>query len=149
MTDFISLSGKINFPHTYVLAFDKQVAKDEALLAPSHFTLTRLQRARLGVQEAVLPYFNGERSLIGQTVRELKGENIAPENKMIDALLILMTKKAIRIALKKILRNIEEERLYEYLQECRKKLKDSFQQFYLEVREEKEELKRLQIKDQN
>jgi hypothetical protein len=144
----ISLSGRIAFPHTYVLASNTFGWEEESVLAPSDRFLTRLQLARLATQEVTDPYFKGDKVLIGQTISDLKAEKIIPWKKINNAKFIFISQKALQIALKKILRDREWERLYEYLRECRRKLKENFQKFYLKIIEEKEELKRFQIKNQ-
>ena len=138
MNPNISVSRRLHFLHTYVSVSDKQGERSGSLPAISHLTLKPLVHARLRAQEVTEPYFKGEKILIGKTMRDLKGEIVIPQQKIIAASLVLMSKKAIRIALQKILKNIEEGRLIESLQECRKKLKESFLQFYLRVLEEKE-----------
>ena len=55
----------------------------------------------------------------------------------------------MQIALKKIMRRIEWDNFYESLDNCRKKLKDSFVQFYLRRKEREEDINRMNVKDQN
>ncbi len=144
----ISLSGRPDFPHTYVLTSNKIEREDKNVVAPFDRSLTRLQRGRLATQEVTDPYFKGDKTLIVRTVQNLKEEGMTLWREISNEKLIFTSQKAFQIALKKILKDREWERLYEYLQDCRRRLKDNFRQFYLKIVEEKEELKRSPIKNQ-
>lgn len=141
---------KTGVSRVYMLASrpeKKRDLREENAFAFPHSSLTHLHHARFSTEEATTSYFKRGVSLIGQTVSELKGENVISWNQVIDAKLILMSKKAVQIALKKILKKMEWERLYEDLQECRKKLKKKFQQFYLKIKEEQEGLEQFRVKN--
>jgi hypothetical protein len=144
---FHPLSGRTEFQHTYILTTDIQSQTQSTPLL-SDSPLIRLQRGRLATKEVIEPYFAGEKTLIGHTVRDLRGESITPWIQVIDAKLILMSSKATRIALKRIFRQLEWEKWFDYLQECRKKLRENLQQFYLRIKEKQEESQRVQLKNE-
>lgn len=133
----ISLSKRTEFPHSYVLTSGKHGQEEQSILASSERSLMRLQCVRLAVQNVTDPYFKGNKRLIGRTVGNLKGGKVTPWKKMSDAKLLVISQRASQIAFKKILRDVEWERLYEYLQNCQKKLRDNFHQFHLQIKEKK------------
>lgn len=109
----------------------------------------RLQHGCLAVQEVTSPYFLGEKVLMGYAAKELREEKMTPWDKISNARLIFRSQKTVEIALKKIARQFEWERLYAYVQDCRKKLEANFRQFYLRIQAKQEELKRAELKHQH
>lgn len=147
-TNFTPLSDKIDFPHTYVLASSKQEQQDQSSLSSPPSSLTRLDHVRLATEEAAIPYFKKIKNLIDWPVSDLKGEKLVPWNKVSNIKLLFMSKKAIQIALNKLLKELAWERLCEHFQECRQRLKENFHQFYWKIREKQEALKGAELKNQ-
>jgi hypothetical protein len=146
-TDFTPVSGRAEIVHTYVVASNKRGQEEEQFMPPSGRPLTPLQRGRMATLEVTDPYFNGEKPLIGQTVRDLKGDHILPWNRVTDAEVFILGKKAMEMVIKRMLREIEWDRFYEYFENCRKKLKENFQRLYLREKDKQEQLSELQVKD--
>lgn len=132
------LSDRIHLPHSPSVASTNKFQQEENISVSSQRPITRLEHARLTTQDISALHF---RRKMTSNVDELKGEKIIPWSNIVDAKLIFMSKKAMQVALKRILYRIEWEKLNEYIQECRRKLKENFQQFYIKIKATQKESK--------